>query len=254
VARPAHLAGGRANGSPFRGGADDMQAVILAGGLGTRLWPLTQAVPKPMVPVAGVPYLARQLQLLAQQQIRDIVMLTGYLGEQIESYFENGAPLGLRVRYSREPELLGTGGALRHARALLDDWFLVIYGDSYLPVDYAIAGERLRGAGAAAVVIVFEDSRGETGVRPNIALDAMEFVIRYDKSQSDDPDLRYIEAGVLALRRDIIDLIPPGKVSLEQQIFPQLIARRELAALRTEQRFYDIGTPERLKTIEGLFA
>src|SRR5713226_3145966 len=120
----------------------DMQAVILAGGLGTRLWPLTKTGPKPMVPVAGVPYLEHQVRLLQQQSITDVVMLTGYLGEQIEEYFRNGARWGMTIRYSREHQPLGTGGALREARALLAETFVLIYGDSYLPIRYADAHER----------------------------------------------------------------------------------------------------------------
>ncbi len=87
-----------------------MQAVILAGGLGTRLRPVTVTIPKPMVPVAGAPYLEHQLRLLAEQKIRDVLVLTGYLGEQVEEYFGDGARLGLRMTYSREPSPLGTGG------------------------------------------------------------------------------------------------------------------------------------------------
>src|SRR5450755_506174 len=123
-----------------------MQAVILAGGLGTRLWPVTQAVPKPMVPVAGRPYLEYQLRLLGEQSIRDIVLLTGYLGEQIEEYFGDGSRLGLSLRYSCEPAPMGTGGALRDGSSLLDDVFLVIYGDSYLPIDYAAVYRQLEGS------------------------------------------------------------------------------------------------------------
>lgn len=229
-----------------------MQAVILAGGLGTRLWPLTREVPKPMVPVGGKPYLEHQLCLLAEQGIRDVVLLTGYLGDQIEERFGDGAGLGLRIRYSREAVPVGTGGALREAKGLLADRFLVIYGDSYLPIDYREVFGRLHSLG---VVVVYRDPVGMTTVAPNIALDEEGRVTRYDKSARGDGELQYIEAGVLALRREVVDLIPAeGVVSLEQQIFPVLIARGQLAGLPTTQRFYDIGTPERLRVIEELLA
>src|SRR5579859_7545835 len=109
-----------------------MQAVILAGGLGTRLWPLTKVVPKPMVQVAGVPYLEHQLHLLKKQHISDIVILNGYLGDQIEEYFGDGVWQDVSIRYSRELQPLGTGGALREASPLLAATFVLIYGDSYL--------------------------------------------------------------------------------------------------------------------------
>src|SRR5437016_1181322 len=93
-----------------------MQAVILAGGRGTRLGPLTNVVPKPMVRIGGVPYLEHQLRLLKQQSVTDIVLLTGYLGDQVEDHFGDGSDFGLRIRYSREPYPMGTGGGLRDAR------------------------------------------------------------------------------------------------------------------------------------------
>lgn len=228
-----------------------MQAVILAGGLGTRLWPVTKEVPKPMVPVAGVPYLEHQLRLLARQEIRDVVLLTGYLGEQVEQYFGDGGRLGLRVRYSREQTPLGTGGALREARPLLAEDFLLIYGDSYLPLDYREPLNALRRSPATGVVVVYDDREGATTVTNNIALDPEGYVRRYDKDKPGDPDLRYVEAGVLAFRAAVLDEIAPeGVASLEKETFPRLIARRSLLGFSTTQRFYDIGTPERLRVIE----
>jgi NDP-sugar pyrophosphorylase family protein len=232
-----------------------MQIVILAGGLGTRLWPLTKAVPKPMVPVAGVPYLERQLQLIAKQGLQKVLILTAYLGEQIEEYFGDGSRLGLSIRYSREAEPLGTGGALRDARPLLEKLFVVIYGDSYLPIDYAEVGRRLAASPALGALVVYRDRDAETGVRANVALADNHLIDRYDKTAVDDPELEYIDAGVVALRREALDIIPPeGRVSLEEAVFPKLIARRALLGLPTAQRFYDIGTFSRLQAIEELFA
>jgi NDP-sugar pyrophosphorylase family protein len=228
-----------------------MQAVILAGGLGTRLGPLTRKIPKPMVPVAGAPYLEHQLRLLARQSFRDVLLLTGHLGEQIESYFGNGSRLGLRIRYSREAQPQGTGGALRDARRHLAESFLLMYGDSLLPIEYAAAGRRLKDSAALGLIVVYRDPAGETTVRPNVALDRSGLVTRYDKTSGADPGLEYVEAGVSCFRRDVLDLLPgSGPASFEQCCFPRLIERRHLAALPTSQRFYDIGTPERLRVIE----
>ena len=230
-----------------------MQAVILAGGLGTRLLPLTEAIPKPMVRVAGVPYLEHQLRLLADQDIVDVLLLTGYLGEQIETYFGNGARLGLRLTYSRETKPVGTGGALRDACDKLETAFLVIYGDSYLPIMYRAAFEKLLASNTAGLVVVYDNSLADTSVKNNIDLDDKGFVTRYEK---DSPDrLSYVEAGVLALKKSIIDLMPQeGPISLEKEIFPKLIDGRQLAAFVTQQRFYDIGTPDRLVLIEKVLA
>ena len=163
-----------------------MQTVILAGGLGTRLWPVTKEIPKPMVPVAGIPYLEHQLRLLARQSLTKVLLLTGYLGDQIEAYFGDGGRLGLRLRYSRERTPLGTGGALREAAALLDDLFLVIYGDSYLPIDYSQVAAHLAATDALGVMVVYKDTAGETGVSGNVAFDEGGHVIRYDKSSPHD--------------------------------------------------------------------
>jgi NDP-sugar pyrophosphorylase family protein len=224
-----------------------MQAVILAGGLGTRLRPLTKTVPKPMIPVAGVPYLEHQLTLLRKHSINDIVLLIGYLGEQIEEHFGSGEEFGLTIDYSREPAPLGTGGAIRNAIALLADSFLVIYGDSYLPIQYAGVLQTLETSSAQGVVTVYDNQHEDTGVINNIALDDDE------KDNAEDPDLRYVEAGVLALTRSVVATIPAGKVSLEQQIFPRLITEHQLRGFVTTQRFYDIGTPARLQRIAHLF-
>jgi NDP-sugar pyrophosphorylase family protein len=208
-----------------------------------------------MVPVRGVPYLEHQLRLLARQSLTDVVILTGYLGQQIEDYFGDGSGVGLRIRYARERQPLGTGGALREARRLLGDAFLVVYGDSYLPIDYAAVVRRLVESHATGLLVVYHDPAGQTSVRPNVALDSAGRVTRYDKQAAADPDLQYIEAGVLAFRRSVLDFIPPeGVVSLEQQVYPQLIARKALLGLPTTQRFYDIGTPERLRVLEELLA
>ena len=230
-----------------------MQVVILAGGLGTRLWPVTQSVPKPMVLVGGEPYLAHQLRYLRKQGYSDVVLLTGYLGEQIEEHFGDGSSIDMRLGYSREPTPLGTGGALRHARHLLADAFLLIYGDSYLPIEYALVERRLAGTDATAAIVLFDDRTGETNVTPNVDVDSDCFVTRYEKNARSGSH-RYIDAGVLAMRSSAIDLIPAGeKSSLEENIFPRLIERRSLAAVTTTQRFYDIGTPDRLETIDALF-
>jgi NDP-sugar pyrophosphorylase family protein len=227
-----------------------MQTVILAGGLGTRLGALTRKIPKPMLPVAGMPYLEHQLRLLAGQSLRDVLLLTGYLGGQIESYFGAGSRLGLRIRYSREFHPLGTGGALREARPKLAETFLLLYGDSLLPIEYAAVGRRLKDSAALGAIVVYRDPSGETSVHPNVALDRSGLVARYDKTAS-DLTLEYVEAGASCFRREVLDLLPAtGPASFEQCAFSALIARRRLAALPTAQRFYDIGTPERLRTIE----
>jgi NDP-sugar pyrophosphorylase family protein len=192
--------------------------------------------------------------LLSAQGIRDIVILTGYLGEQIEEHFGDGSALGLSVRYSREDEPLGTGGALLLARPLLAPEFLIIYGDSYLPIDYAEVLERLDDPEADGVLAIYSNRHGDSSVRNNIALDGTGHITRYAKDDPEADGLTHVDAGVAALRNSALDLLPSTahRPSLEAELYTRLIAGRRLFAYETRQRFYDIGTPERLKLIERL--
>ncbi|HWR51309.1 MAG TPA: nucleotidyltransferase family protein [Bryobacteraceae bacterium] len=224
-----------------------MQAVILAGGLGTRLLPLTESVPKPMVPVAGRPYLEHQIELLRQQGIDDVLLLTGYLGEQIQRHFADGWKHGVRIRYSREREPLGTGGALLLAMPLLQDSFLVLNGDSYLPADYKRITALLQDAPMG--LAVYDNRLGDTGVANNIGLDGDGRVALYRKGAG--AAATHVDAGAVAMRRDALAHAPAGRFSLESDLFPLLIARRELAAWPSPERFYDMGTPAGLVALES---
>ncbi len=225
-----------------------MQAVILAGGLGTRLRPVTGQVPKVLVPVNGRPFLLELLEMLKGQGIVDVILCVGYRGEQVKELLRNGGSLGLRLSYSEEGErLLGTGGALRRAQPLLDEHFLVINGDTYLPLDYADLARAFLGRGKKSMMVAY-DNREDTGVSNNITLDEEMMVVKHDKGAG---DCDYVEAGVLALKREVLDCLEEGaSSSLERGLYPRLIRQRELAAYITGQRFYDIGTPQQL----GIFA
>lgn len=224
-----------------------MQAVILAGGLGTRLLPLTESVPKPMVPVAGRPYLEHQIEWLRRQNIEDVVLLTGYLGDQIQRYFSGGGKHGVRIRYSREPEPLGTGGALRLAEPLLAERFVVLNGDSYLPVDYRSIAALLENAPMA--LAIYDNRLGDTGVANNIGLDGEGRIAFYRKGARSGAT--HVDAGAVAMRREVLAEAPDGPFSLENHFFPLLISRRELAAWHSPQRFYDMGTPAGLAALEA---
>jgi len=227
-----------------------MQAVILAGGPGTRLRPLTEHIPKVMAPVNGEPFLLHLLRLLRSQGVRDIVLCVGYLGKQVKDFFGKGERFGLKIKYSEEKEkLLGTGGALKKAQSLLSDYFLVINGDTYLPIDYAELEKTFREHHKKALIVVY-DNRENTGVKNNVELDSDLLVVRHDKEGS-DLALKYVEAGVLVLQREALDILPDEQtISLEKGLYPTLMAQKELAAYITHQRFYDIGTPEQKKIFE----
>lgn len=226
-----------------------MQAVILAGGMGTRLKPMTEKISKVMLPVKGKPFIVYLLELLNSNDINHIVLCIGYLGEQVREYLGDGRKLGLNIAYSQEKKLLGTGGALKQAQRFLDEQFLVINGDTYLPLDYKQVEGAFLSSGKKALMVVY-DNREDTGVKGNAALDSDLMVVRHDKEKP-DPELNYVEAGVLVLKREALALIPNKyPVSLEAGLYPSLIQQRELAAYITQQRFYDIGTLEQLKIFE----
>lgn len=227
--------------------AAGFQAVILAGGLGTRLRPLTYEIPKPMVPVLGKPFLEHLITLLKERGAGEILLLTGYLGEQIEAHFGDGAVLGIPIRYSREASPLGTGGALVQALPLLRETFVLLYGDSFLPIDFGAVHARLDDPRWKGVTVAYDNTH-PTDVRENLALTGDGGVLLYLKD-GDDPRLSHVEAGVTALRKGALAGLPEGAFSLEQTLFPRLIADGALGAYETLERFYDIGTPGRLETI-----
>jgi len=220
--------------------------VILAGGLGTRLRPITEKIPKCLAPVGDRPFLCYLLEMLRDRGVRDVVLCTGYLGEQVEDCFGDGRSLGLNIQYSREKErLLGTGGALKLAENLLAESFLVVNGDTYLDIDYKdvyaqFAARRLPALIAANPVD--ESERSDLAISPDLT------VLRYDKYAR---GLGYVNAGVLVLRRDIISAVSSGHpVSLENEVFPELIKRCEMSAYISSEKFYDIGTFASLKGFE----
>ena len=228
-----------------------MQVVILAGGLGTRLGELTRAMPKVMIPFHGRPFLYYVIKLLENQGIKDIVICAGYLGEQVKDFFGDGREMGVNIKYSEEGEkLLGTGGALRQAQDMLDSYFLVLNGDTYLPIDYHEVEERYLQFGHKALMAVY-NNEVNTGVKNNIALDNDKMVVRYDR-EGVSPELNYVEAGAVILRKEVLDFVPDGvPISLEDGIYRYLIEQGELAAHIIRQRFYDIGTPEQQQAFEG---
>lgn len=214
---------------------------ILAGGFGTRLGELTRDLPKPMIDVGGRPYLERVVESFASRGLRDVVMLTGHRADVIEEHFGDGSKFGVTIRYSRETEPLGTGGAIREARLLLGLRFLMTYGDvlRFHAFDDFVATHR-----EPCLAVYARRTHG------NVALEDGR-VVRYDKQA---PELPYIDAGFSLMPSEVIDLLPKtGKCSFEETVFPKLAADRALAAEIVGTDFYDIGTPEELARTRRAF-
>ena len=226
-------------------------AVILAGGLGTRLAPLTDAMPKALVQVKGRPFIAHQLEMLRRRGISDVLILTGHLGDQIESVLGTGEALGLRLKYSREPSPIGTGGAVANAKDLLPEEFVLVYGDSYLDLDYqemARIFRSQRGPDPAGLMVV-SNALGPDDVG-NVKLDRTGTrVVSYSKGAGGDHS--YLDAGVLIFTRSMVVFIPQGvHAMLEDCVYPRMAREGRLIASATRAKFYDIGTSERLAVFE----
>lgn len=216
------------------------QAVILCGGLGTRLRPLTYDIPKSMVPIKDRPFLEYLVEHLKEQGIERLLFCTGNLHEHIESHFKDGGEFDVEIEYSIEEEPLGTGGALLNASRLLDELFIVSYGDSLLPIDLSPLEDIFFSRTALAVISVYDNHDKITANNVQLTDDGL--VLAYDKKMS-TPAMNGVEAGVSLLNKTVLELAVDRTFSLETDIFPKLINRGRLFGLLTSQRFYDIGTP-----------
>lgn len=219
----------------------NLRCLILAGGLGTRLAPIISDLPKPMAQVAGRPFLAYLLHQVQAAGCTDVVLSIGHKGHLIEDYFGDGNHDGLQLRYSREPQPLGTGGALALARPLLGTTTcLVLNGDSYCPLDLhaLLAHHQARGACATIAATQVPDP----APYGQLVLGGDDTIIHF-REKGESKAAGYVNAGIYLLEQSVFDLIPPTvPCSLERAIFP-LLAGQGLYAFRQTTPFIDIGTP-----------
>jgi NDP-sugar pyrophosphorylase family protein len=228
-----------------------MQAVILAGGLGTRLKPVTEKVPKVMLSIKGKPFLEYQLDLLKRHGISDIVLCIGYLGEKISEHFGDGEKFGVKIKYSEETGgLLGTAGAIKKAHDLLDDVFFITYGDAYLILDYQDVMKYFKNFKKLGLMVVYKNF--DRYDKSNVVVESD--LVKFYSKKKRAPNMVYIDFGVSILRKKALDLIPEGNVVDLEELFQELIRREELLAYETKQRFYEIGTPEGLMEFEKLIS
>ncbi len=226
-----------------------MQAIVLVGGVGARLRPITDKIPKAMIPLQGKPFLEHQLMLLKRNGILDIVLSVGYRGNKIKDYFGDGSKFGIGISYSEEAEkLMGTAGALKNAWGLLEDTFFVTYGDAFLLLDYQEVMVYFKKADKLGLMVAYKNF--DKYDRSNVVVENSMVKI-YDRNRK-FPDMVYIDFGVSVLRKKALDLIPHGKVIDLGELNQELIKRNELLAFETNQRFYEVGSPEGLKEFEQL--
>jgi len=215
-----------------------MQMVILAGGLAARLGPLAAEHPKSMLLIEGKPFLQYQIEILRQNNITDIILCIGHLGHVIEAYFGEGKRFGINIRYSKESgRLLGTGGGLKKALPLLEEYFFVMYGDSYLMLDYGeIEREFLKHPECGLMVAYRNENRYD---RSNLAIEKGR-VVEY--GPENHLEKHYIDEGISVLRKDFFESFQAAEVFGLPLVFQKLIDAQKLRAMETDQRFYEIGS------------
>lgn len=221
-----------------------LPVAILAGGLATRLRPATERLPKSLLEVNREPFIAHQLRLLRSRGISRVVLCVGYLGEMVREAVGNGQEFGLSVDYSFDgPTLLGTGGAVKQALPLLGEAFFVLYGDSYLPCDYAAVEQAFADSGQPALMTVFRnDGRWDTS---NVEFSGGR-ILAYSKRER-TPRMNYIDYGLGVFRAEALAELPGGGPRDLADIYQGLLRQGELAGCEVKQRFYEIGSPAGLK-------
>ncbi len=222
---------------------------LLAGGLATRLRPITEKVPKLLVEVAGEPFFSHQIRLLKKAGLTKIVLCVGYLGEKIVELYGDGSAWGVEIRYSFDgPKLLGTGGALIQALPELGDAFYVLYGDSYLPIDYLAVGDHFRKSGRLGLMTVFENH----GRYDSSNVEFAEGEIKVYDKKNKTPAMHHIDYGLGIFRAAAFDGFPRDAVVDLAAVQGALVARHQLAGYEMPERFYEIGSHEGIRELDTL--
>ncbi|HEY2216364.1 MAG TPA: NDP-sugar synthase, partial [Solirubrobacteraceae bacterium] len=227
-----------------------MQAVILVGGEGTRLRPLTSTVPKPVVPLVDRPFISFMLEWLAKHGVDDVIMSCGFLATSVRNVLGDGSGLGMRLRFIEEPDPRGTAGALKYAESMLDERFLMLNGDVLTDIDLSaqIAQHEQTGAKATLSLVPFADPSAYGLVHLNEDNSVRDFV---EKPSPDAIDTNLISAGAYVLNREILGLVPSDRnVSIEREVWPLLVGSG-LYGFASESYWLDIGSPERY--LQGTF-
>lgn len=222
--------------------------VVLAGGLGTRLYPVTKTIPKNLIEVAGKPFVSHQLELFARRGIQEVVFCLGYLGEQVEEYVGDGSRFGLSVRYSYDGDVLrGTGGAIRQALPLLGRDFLVTYGDSYLNVAYGAIIEDFHDRSLDALMTVYRNE----GAWDTSNVEYEEGWVRvYDKKNLTSR-MRHIDYGLLVMRQEVFTGWEDMEAFDLSDLLSPMAASGKLAGFEATFRFYEIGSRQGISDFEA---
>ena len=223
------------------------QTVILAGGLGTRLRPLTNTIPKPMVLLNNKPFLEYLIDLLKENGVEEIIFLLGYLPEKIKKYFGDGSKFGVKTKYSIGDITIETGKRIVDAKQLLDDNFLLMYCDNYLPFDLKKLVEYHSMHNVLATVVIYTNKDNLS--KSNMRVDDKGYVVLYDEKR-EEKNLSGVDIGFFIMNREVLHMMPNTNFSFQKMILPELIKRRQLAGFLTNHRYYSIGDLKRLPVTE----
>lgn len=230
------------------------QVVVLAGGLGTRLRPITEKIPKPLVDVAGRSFLDWQLKEVKSQGFTRVLLLIGYLGHMVQEKYGDGSSMGLQIEYSLETEPLGTGGALKLALGKLDDTFFLLNGDSFQRLNMkAMSDDFMAMLDNQDAIVTAYDNLVPTPVVNNLRVSSRGTgslqVEEYKRGGGAEHGYNFVDSGVYIIKKSLVETAQSQKFQLEQ-LWPELIRGHRLGAYKVQERFYDIGTPERLAEFE----
>ena len=227
------------------------QIVILAGGKGTRLKPLTDTVPKPMIKIEGIPFLEILLRFLNSKGFTNFVLCVGHLSDVIQNHFLNGNHLGINIEYSTESQQLGTAGAIKNASNLLEKEFLLVNGDTFIDMDFQKLIEFAHKNKKLCTMTVFH-GYNSSDFQNNLFLDKDSLVCKYSKDKK-LKELNFVDAGMYFLKKNVLDLFENnGFLSLEYEIFPKLIEKKQLAGFPINSRFYDIGSFSKMEKFKEM--
>lgn len=226
------------------------QAVILAGGQGIRLRPLTYKIPKPMIRFYHKPFLGYLIELLKKNGIKEVVILTGYLHEKIEDYFKDGKKWGVAIKYSFSPPETDTGQRIKNAEKLIADEFLLLYGDNYWPLNLKKHEEYFRERNVLGMVTIYRNL--DIYTKNNIFVNEKGYVEIYDETKK-NPLLNGVDIGFFIFKKEILKYLPKTNSHFESWVLPKLIQQKQLAGFLTNHKYYGLSNIQRIPQIKAYF-
>lgn len=223
--------------------------MVLAGGLATRLRPMTETIPKALIDINGEPFIAHQLKLLHQQGLREVVICVGHLADRLQSFLGDGSQYGMKVQYSSDGEaLLGTAGALKKALPLVGENFFVLYGDSYLPCDYQLVQQAFYQQKKLGLMTLFHNAgKWDTS---NVEYEGG-MIIAYDKKKPQSR-MHYIDYGLGVFNQQAFDKVPTHTHYDLAELYQKLLQSEQLGACEVKERFYEVGSFSGIEEIRSL--